>query len=105
MANTLEHEPCRPLRHVDVPPNLVGANAVLAIGDQEHSAEPFIEPDGGIFEDRSHLDGELLFAVKALPYKARVEKRNPLRLALGATRNRWVSQVIFCLNKTRPDDE
>ena len=71
VANAVHHEPRGLLRDFEVLTDFVAANTVLAICHHPHSAEPFVQPYGGILEDRTDLDGELLFAVLALPNKPR----------------------------------
>jgi len=87
MTNPVEHEPCRLLRNVDVARDFIRANAVLAVGNQEHRAEPLVEADWRVFEDRPDLDGELFFAIQALPHQPCVEERGALALAARADCN------------------
>ena len=48
----------------------VRANAILAIAEHPHRAEPFIEANSRILENRPDLAGELLPGFEARPYQA-----------------------------------
>ena len=64
---TVEHEPCRLLGDADSAVNVVRANAIPAIRKHPESAKPFVQTDGRVLENGSHLQRELLFAVAAIP--------------------------------------
>jgi hypothetical protein len=74
VPDSLKHKPSRLLGDLDVTGDLIGANSVLAVSDKKHGAQPLIEADSGILEDRSDFDRELFLAVKAFPHQARAEK-------------------------------
>ena len=57
------HKLSRLLSDADSTVDFVGANPVLAVHDLPHDHEPFIETQGGVFEDRSRLRGELTKAM------------------------------------------
>lgn len=84
--DSVEHEPCGLLADLQVLGDLVAADAVLAIRDQPHGAQPFVQADSGVLEDGPDLDRELLFAVQAFPDQARFEEREPLGRTLRANR-------------------
>ena len=73
VANAVHHEPRGLLGDFESLPDLVGANAVLAVRHHPHGAEPFIQTNRRILEDRTDLNGELLLAVPALPDQPRSE--------------------------------
>ncbi len=89
VADALKHEPCGPLRNLKGTGNLVGTDPVLAISDKPHSAEPFVQTDCGILQDRADLHGELFSAVKAGPQQACSQKRKPPRLTPWARWTFW----------------
>ena len=53
------HEPRGFLRDFQIAGDLVTADAVLAVHNEPHSAEPFIEADRRILENRSNLERKL----------------------------------------------
>src|ERR1700761_2201721 len=80
----MEHEPSGLLGDAKGAVKLVGANTVFAVTKHPQSAKPLIEPDGGILENGSDLDGELLLAALAEPNLASADERMLLRAATGA---------------------
>src|SRR6266446_4334605 len=66
-AQPLQNEPCGLLRDPQVPSDLVGRNAVLAVNEHPESGKPFVKRNGGVLKDRSLLHGELTTALLALP--------------------------------------
>src|ERR1700731_1656444 len=82
-ADAMQHEPSRFLCDADVFRQLVRTDAIFAVGDQPKSAEPFVDSDGRIFQNRSDLDRKLplLMRVFAFPNPARGQKRNVRRSA------------------------
>ena len=87
VPDALKHEPRGPLHDAQVTGDLVGTDAVLAIGNKEHRAEPLVQTEGRILKDSPDLDRELLFAVQALPHEPGAEERGALGLAPRAYRN------------------
>lgn len=55
-TNSVEHEPCGLLGHAKSAVNLIGTDAILAIGNHPHSHEPLIQTDRRILEDGPGLD-------------------------------------------------
>src|SRR5262249_43587892 len=86
VANALSHKPSGSLSNFQAASDFVRTDPILTIGQQPHRAEPLIQADGRILENRSNLDGELLLAVEAFPQKARLEKRKALGFATRACR-------------------
>lgn len=86
VSDSMVHEPRCSLRDLQGAGNLVGRNAIFAVGDQPHSAHPLVERNGAVLKDGSDLDGELLPAPKARPHQTRSEKREPRSCT---TRARW----------------
>lgn len=84
VSNAVEHEPCRLLSDLQRSGDFVRGNTVLAVRQHPHRAEPFVQANGAILEDRTDLDRELLPATKARPHQPRLEKRQFLALASGA---------------------
>src|SRR5579872_1233619 len=64
--DAVKHEPCRLLSDADGACNLVGTDAVLAVGDHPHSYEPFVERDRRVLKDRSDLHRKLPMMMDAL---------------------------------------
>src|SRR2546430_6367653 len=71
--DTVQHEPAGFLRDAKRPRQLVGADAVLAIGEHPQRGEPLVQPDGAILKDRAELHRELPPTVAALPDAAGLE--------------------------------
>src|SRR5260370_22888630 len=63
----MQNEPSRLLSDAEIAANFIGANPVLAVDQHPKSRKPFVERDCTILENRSHLDGELLVTLFALP--------------------------------------
>ena len=74
------------LANTQVTGDLIGRDAILAVHGHPDGREPFVQPDGGILQDRADLHGELLFAAFALPQTARRDKRVLSGVAAGAGR-------------------
>ena len=64
--DALKHEPAGPLSDSERTANFVAADPVLRIGNQPERANPFVVPDGAIFEDCPDAESELLFGLTAL---------------------------------------
>lgn len=86
VPNPMEHKPCRLLGYVQRARDLVGRNAVLAVRQQPHGAQPLVQADSAILEDRADLDRELLPAPETRPHQPRFEKRELFGLAARAFR-------------------
>lgn len=86
VPKALQHEPCGLLRDANSASDLVAAHSILAVGKQPHRAKPLVQSYRAVLENRADLNGELLFAVKALPHQARFEKREPFGLAAWTLR-------------------
>jgi len=56
----MQHEPRSLLCHANCAMQFIAGYAVFAVGQKPHGREPFIETDGGVFEDRADLERELL---------------------------------------------
>src|SRR5579871_409602 len=78
----VQHEPRGLLSDTDVAREFVAADAVLAVDEHPERRKPLIEADGGILENRSDLDRELLFAGTALPDHPGFQEGDFLALAV-----------------------
>lgn len=69
VPDTLQNEPGGFLCDLYVPRDLVGGNAVLAIADQPHCRQPFIQADRRLFKNCAGIQAELppCVLVPALP--------------------------------------
>src|ERR1035437_71650 len=74
-ADSLEHEPCRRLRHSQSAAKFVRTDSVLRIRKQPKRCHPLIKADGRIFHYRLDLDRELALAGIAEPQLTRLDKR------------------------------
>src|SRR5260221_1744339 len=83
-ANAMEHEPSGFLSHPKGAANLVGADAVLAVGNQPHRGEPLVQAEGAVLEDGADLGGKLFLAASAFPDQPSLEKPDFLGLAMRA---------------------
>src|SRR6266700_524771 len=63
----MKHKPCGLLCATESASNLIGAKPVFAVHHHPESDQPLIQRDRRILENGSHLDGELLRALLALP--------------------------------------
>ena len=65
----MEHEPSGLLSNPKCATYFVAGDAVLAIGDEPNTGQPFIKTERGVFKDRTDLDGKLTLrmARRALP--------------------------------------
>src|SRR5713226_1166389 len=88
LTDSLKHEPCRRLRHLEGATKFVRTDTVLCIRQQPKCRHPFVESDRRVFHDRLNLDRELLFAGIAEPKLAGLDERV---LSSGATRANNVS--------------
>ena len=109
------HEPSRFLRNAKVPRHLVRADTVLAISDHPNASEPFVQAEGAVFEDRSHLGRELppRMLLFTFPHAARADKTN-VRASAGRAMNAiwptkadhhfvghvWISKVLDRFEKS-----
>lgn len=84
--DSMQHEPRGLLSDTERPGHFVGRNAVLAVGDHPHGAEPLIEADRGILEDSPDLNRELALGMMtaALPAILILQERYLLASAPGA---------------------
>jgi len=71
IPDAVHHEPCRLLGNFEGLPDLVRANAVLAVRKHPHCAEPLVETYRRILEYGADLYRVLFLAVSALPNEAR----------------------------------
>ncbi|MGB6497447.1 MAG: hypothetical protein WA853_15270 [Candidatus Acidiferrum sp.] len=65
-ANPVEHEPSGLLSHAERAANLIGTDAVLAVGNHPDSDKPLVERERRILKDSPDFDRELPFGVDAL---------------------------------------
>jgi hypothetical protein len=72
-----QHEPRGFLRDAERPRQFVGANPVLAVGEQPEGREPLVEADSRILEDGADLERELGLGVLPVALVA------PLRCQIG----------------------
>jgi hypothetical protein len=96
-ADAMHHEPRRLLCNADGAGYFAGANAVLAIAESPVSAHPLIKPDGGIFENGSHLETELFLAYRAKPNLASFDEGMLLRTAARAASHTFREPQIECV--------
>jgi hypothetical protein len=64
--DAVHHEPCGLLSDADSAGDLVGTDAILAIGNHPNGSKPLVEADWRILENGSNLGGELPLGVDAL---------------------------------------
>jgi len=95
-SDPVKHEPCGLLSHVQSAGNLARANAVLAIQDQPHCGQPFVQAERRFLEDGSDLHGELPLRMPrtALPTKLVLEEADLLASA------GWTNDAIAPLRPT-----
>lgn len=86
VSDSMEHEPRGTLSNLQIARHFVGAHAGFAVGNEPHSHEPLVQPDSGIFEDRTDLNRKLLTAFKTCPKQPGFEERQPLVPAFWAFR-------------------
>jgi hypothetical protein len=67
--------------------NLVAADTILAVHYEPDRHEPFVQPDGRLFEDGASLHRKLFAALPALPDAASLEESGILAAAMGALGN------------------
>lgn len=87
IANPVKHEPGGFLSYLQIAGDFVRRNAVFAISDEPHRAQPLIERNWAVLEDRSDFDGELLAALQAGPSAPRFDIREALCRAARAFRS------------------
>lgn len=82
--DAVKHEPCGFLSDAKSAANLVGTDAVLAVGNHPNSDKPLVERERGILKDGSDFDTELLarMLVLALP---QAPSRNEAHIFAGAS--------------------
>jgi hypothetical protein len=83
-ADSLQHEPCRRLRHSQSAAKLMRTDTVFRIRQQPKRGHPLVKADGGIFHDGLYLDRELALAGVAEPQAARLDERVLRRVAAWA---------------------
>ena len=71
----MQHEPGTLLGDSESSRHLVGADAVLGVGQKPHGGQPLLQAERGVLEDRADLHRELAARMLgvALPQPARVE--------------------------------
>jgi hypothetical protein len=84
IPQAMKHEPGSLLGNLQIAGDLVRTNAVLAVSDHPHCAEPLIKLDGAVFKDSPDFHRELLTAIKASPCAARLNVRQSLTFAARA---------------------
>src|SRR5439155_17919330 len=67
LADTMHHEPCRPLHDAQITPDFIATDSVLAVGKQPDSGEPLIHSKRGVLENGADFQSELLLASLTLP--------------------------------------
>ena len=65
-ADFMEDEPRCFLRHINIPAQLTGGNALLVAADKVHSHKPLLQRQFGVLKDGSDKAGETLVAVSTL---------------------------------------
>src|SRR5207249_5718842 len=90
--DAVKHEPAGFLCDTERPRQLVGADAVLAVGEHPQRGQPLVEPDGAILEDRPELHRELPPTLAALPDAAGLEEAGDPPLARGTGRRLWAAE-------------
>ena len=86
VTDTMKHEPRGTLSHCQIARYFIAGNAILAIANKPHRAEPLIQRNRTILENCADLDRELLTASKARPHQPSFQKRQLLARAFGALR-------------------
>jgi hypothetical protein len=84
LPNPMQHEPCGLLSNFDPPRQFVTADAVLAVANHPERRHPLVHAQRRILENRSHLQGELLFAAVAEPNAAGLDEGMLFGTATGA---------------------
>src|ERR1700692_2793 len=74
-ADSLQHKPCRRLRHSQSAPEFMRTDTVLRVSQQPECRHPLIKTDRRIFHDRLNFDRELALAGVAKPQLAGLDKR------------------------------
>ena len=93
-ADAVQHEPCAFLGDAQGAVQLPRTDSILTIGEHPDSGHPFVESKGGVFEDRSYLDGELFLAALAKPQQAGLDERVFIMSATRAGDNPiWPAKV------------
>ena len=84
--DAVEHEPRRFLSDAKGAANLIGTDAVLAVGNHPNSDEPLVEGQSGVFKDSPNLGGELFLGMLALafPHPASGDKADIIPATGGA---------------------
>jgi len=85
-TDSMKHEPSGLLCDADSSVNLIGANAVFAVGDHPDCDKPLVERKRRILKDCPDLDGELLAGVTGLafPHAPGRDEANVFASASGA---------------------
>ncbi len=84
--DAVKHEPCGLLSDAKSAANLIGTDAVLAIGDHPNCDKPLVERNWRILKDSPHLAGELFAGVLrfAFPHAASRDEANVFASTSGA---------------------
>src|SRR5271157_709778 len=64
-TNSVQHEPCSLLCDLQIAGYFVATDTILAVGDEPHCCQPFVESDCGILHHSPDLDGKLALGVMA----------------------------------------
>ncbi len=101
LTDAVKHEPCRLLSDADAAVHLVARDAILASANHPDSHHPLIEPQGGILENGSDFDAELLLASVAHPDTPSLDEGMLLRPATWASNlTVWEPKVERVLEST-----
>jgi len=85
-TNAVEHEPCALLSDAKSATNLIGTDAVLAIGNHPNSDEPLVQTNRRILENSPDLHAKLALGMNALalPFVLILEEHGILAATSGA---------------------
>jgi hypothetical protein len=75
--DAMKHEPCALLSDSKRTVNLIGRNAVLAVGRHPDRHEPLIKSNGRILHDRASLNRKLALLVNALALPFTLVRKKP----------------------------
>jgi len=93
-ADAVGEEPCAVVLDFEDAAELVGGDALLACHHEGHRLKHLVQGDAGVFETGSHLDGELLAALSALPEAETLYSVGMLGAWLGADAFQLVDAAI-----------
>jgi len=85
-SDAMEHEPCGLLSDAESAANLIGTDAIFAIGNHPNSDKPLVQLDRRILKDSPDLDGELFAGMLAfaLPHPTGRDKAHVIPSTSGA---------------------